>query len=606
MELEEFRNDLLQSTNLGAVANMEFNRSEFVQTIANDLIEFEECSDFVPCYYEGIGLKGKKIEIDGYNYDEDDKTFSIFICYYSAKKELTTITRTDVDKLVDRSIAFIDESFSGIIQKNADESSMGYELSTYISDLRDSIERYRIYVITDCVKSDRIKTLDIDRIDDKISMLSLWDISNIFNLKISKLGYKDLEINLKNFGSDGIPCIKACEASKTVKYESYLCIIPGKLLSDLFEKYGGKLLEANVRSFLRFTNKTNKYIRATILKEPDMFFAYNNGISTTATNIVVENRYNGSFITDITSLQIVNGGQTTVSIYTVGKSKDKPDLTPIFVPMKISVIPTKEAEEIVPVISRSANTQTKVSESDFFSNHPFHRQMEKYSRNIRAPSATGIAYTTRWYYERARGQYQQDQLSLTSSDATKFKLENPKSQYFTKTDLAKFWNSYECHPDIVSRGAQYSFNKYAEDISSSYGTDGSKYNETYFKESVALAILFRTTQDIVSNRPWYTGGYRANVVTYTIAKISDIVSKRGGSIDLIKIWDQQSLSEPLKEQIITVSKYVYDSITQDNEEPNVGQWCKKLLCWSKIKDITIELYPGVEKCLISEKKENWQ
>lgn len=607
MELKEFRDDLLQSSNLGAAANMDFNRSEFVQMVANELMESEECSDFVACYYEGTGNRGKKIEIDGYNFDEDDNTFSLFICLYSGINVAPSFTKTDLDRLTSRAISFIEESYSGVIQKNVDESHMAYDLATYLVSIRDQIERYRIYVITDCEKSDRIKSLDLNEIDGKGAILSLWDISNLFDLKVSKMGYDDLEISLRDFGVDGIPCIKAQDVKNNSRYDAYMCAIPGKLLSDLFEKYGGKLLEANVRSFLRLTTKTNKNIRATILKEPEMFFAYNNGITTTATKIMVEERSEGLFITGLTSLQIVNGGQTTVTIYSVGKSKDKPDLSPIYVPMKISVIPAKEAEEVVPIISRSANTQNKVSEADFFSNHPFHRQMEKYSRRLRVPATSGVAYTTRWYYERARGQYQQDQLSLKPSEESKFKLENPKSQYFTKTDLAKYWESYLLAPEIVSRGAQYAFMEYANHISSGWGTDGSRYNETYFKESVSLAILFRTTQDIVSNRPWYGGGYRANIVTYTIAKIIQMVNDRGGTLDLLKIWNDQSLTLPLKEQIATVSKYVYDSITGDNTEANVAQWCKKTKCWETIKKIDgIDWYPGFEKCLISEKKDNWQ
>lgn len=607
MELKEFREDLLQSSRLGAVANMAFNRSEFIQTVTNDLIESEECSDFIPCYYEGIGSKGRKIEIDGYCYDEDDNTFSVFICLYSGAREMPKFTKTELEKLVGRAVAFIEESYTGVIQNNADESSMPYELSTYLFSIRDQIERYRVYFISDYEKSDRIKSIDLNKIDGKGAILSLWDISNMFDLKVSKMGYDDLEISFKDFGVNGIPCIKAQGIESNSKYEAYLCAIPGKLLSDLFEKYGGRLLEANVRSFLRLTTKTNKSIRATILKEPEMFFAYNNGITTTATKLTVEEQPEGMFMTGATSLQIVNGGQTTVTIYTVGKSKDKPDLSPIFVPMKITVIPAKEAEEIVPVISRSANTQNKVSEADFFSNHPFHRAMEKYSRKLRVPAAAGAAYTTRWYYERARGQYQQDLLSLKPSDVAKFKLENPKSQYFTKTDLAKYWESYLGSPDIVSRGAQYAFMEYAKNISAGWGDTGAKYNESYFKESVALAILFRITQDIVSDRPWYNGGYRANIVTYTIAKIVHMVNAKGGELDLLRIWEEQSIPVAFKEQIATVSKYVYDSITGDNSEANVAQWCKKKNCWEKIKAIEInDWYLGFDKCLISEKKSNWQ
>jgi len=603
-EIKEFRADLLQTSYLEASVNMEFNRSEFIRIVVNDLIEFEECTDFTPCYYEGTGIKGRKIEIDGYNFDEDDNTLSVFICFYSGNEEMPTITKSDIDRLCDRAINFIHESFSGTIQKNVDESTETYDIASHILDIHDIIERYRVYLISDHIKSDKIKQIDLETIDGKSTKLSLWDVSNIYELKISKMGYNDIEIDFSKYNSKGISCIKATELG-TTNYDSYLCIMPGKLLSDLFEDYGGRLLEANVRSFLRLTTKTNKNIRATILKEPDMFFSYNNGITTTATDLEIDNTSSGPVIKKITSLQIVNGGQTTVTLFTVGKSRDNPDLSPIFVPMKITVIPPGDAEEIVPKISRSANTQNKVSEADFFSNHPFHREIERYSRSIKV-RADGLAYSTRWYYERARGQYQQDQLSLTPGERKKFQYENPKTQYFTKTDLSKYWNSYSGHPEIVSRGAQYSFLEYAKEISEGWIVNKAKYNELYFKNSISLAILFRKTEKIISNQPWYNGGYRANIVTYTIAKMSDMIKAIDGALDLEKIWIQQDLPEILEQQISKLSEQIYISITSDNKEANVAQWCKKSQCWHIIKNLKLDLIPGMEKCLISEKKSRWE
>lgn len=271
--------------------------------------------------------------------------------------------------------------------------------------------------------------------------------------------------------------------------------------------------------------------------------------------------------------------------------------------MKISVIPDIEmAQKIVPMISRSANTQNKVSESDFFSNSPFHREMEKYSRRLRAPQIQGTAYSTRWYYERTRGQYQQDINMRSGSEASKFKAEYPKGQMFTKTDLAKFRNSYELKPQIVSKGAQYSLDEFAKSIDVEHLE---KYNETYFRESVALCILFRRVQDLVTAQPWYNGGYRAQTVTYTIAKLSHEIKKLGGELDLMKIWNSQSLSEPLEAQLIQIAEIVYSSITGDKEEENVGQWCKKPKCWIKIQSKTVELHPNMSIFLVSKIHSNY-
>ncbi len=607
MDLEEFRTNLIQEVNVSAATNEEDNGSEFIKMVVQDLIEFEECTDFLPLHFEGRSDNNRVAEVWGYNFDEDDNTLSLFICDYSGSPILTTITKTDVEKLANRARAFAEGSLSGIIRKNTDESSEEIiDLANLISQSREVIERYRLYVITDKNKSERIKTVTVPPINGRMTVISLWDISNYYDLAVSKSGYDETIINIKDFGFDGIPCLKVNQIGTESNYDSYLSVMPGILLMRLFEHYGGRLLEANVRSFLKITTKTNKAIKATILKEPSMFFAYNNGITVTATDLGVSDTPTGKMITRLTSMQIVNGGQTTATIYTVAKSKEKPDIDSIYVPMKISVVSPDGAEEIIPKISRSANTQNKVSEADFFSNHPFHRSIERFSRTIMVSPKMGETYGTYWFYERARGQYQQEIMRSTSSQKDKFKREYPKTQYFTKTDLAKYRNSYEGKPHIVSRGAQENFLNFATSISNSWGDDGSNYNEFYFKTSVALAILFKETEKIVSAQPWYANSYRANIVTYSIAFLAYKISNMGGTLDLMNIWNNQSIPDIIKNELIKITKLVYESIISENiVVQNVTQWCKREACWLRVKQIDYELNPEIYRCLISEKKEKY-
>ena len=85
----------------------------------------------------------------------------------------------------------------------------------------------------------------------------------------------------------------------------------------------------------------------------------------------------GLVIDSIKDLQIVNGGQTTASLFHTRRS-DKADLGEVFVQMKLTVIDDEKSEEVVPRISEFANTQNKVNAADFFSNHPFHVRMESF------------------------------------------------------------------------------------------------------------------------------------------------------------------------------------------------------------------------------------
>ena len=603
MELNDYRTEFLNAVEVGSSVNRNFNRSEFVDAVMKELVEAEEISDFTPLHYEGtIGTKHKKIEFDGYNYDDYDNTFTIVVCRYSGLPNTKErLIKTEIEDLAGRARAFVEGSISRVTQQSLEESEKAVELAEFIYDNADEIARYRIFVISDLEKSDRIKTLDVDSIDFKQAEIKLWDMSNLFDLNVAKMGYDDIEIDLEDYGCAGLPCIRTSEVASST-YDSYLCAIPGKLLSDLYGKHGSRLLDSNVRSFLKLTTKTNKNIRATILKEPEMFFAYNNGITTTATDIKVESVNDSLFIKGFTSLQIVNGGQTTVTLYTVGKSRDNPDLSKIYVPMKISVVDRERAEDIVPKISRSANTQNKVSEADFFSNSPFHKTIQDLSRRILAPQVSGTPFSTHWFYERTRGQYQQEIARRTVSEANRFKAENPKNQMFTKTDLAKYRLSFSKKPYVVSKGAQYALIEFSKEVDNEHLE---KYNELYFKETVALAIMFKKIEKLVPDQPWYQGGYRAQIVTYSMAKLALMAESIGGAVDLMRIWNNQALPDALEKQLLYIMASVNESITHENEEANVAQWCKKESCWAKVIKLEVERYPGFEKCLISAKKENY-
>ena len=142
------------------------------------------------------------------------------------------------------------------------------------------------------------------------------------------------------------------------------------MLVDIYDKYGSRLLERNVRSFLSTKVAVNKNIRTTILQQPERFFAYNNGISATAMDVQLEHSDSGMFIISAKDFQIINGGQTTASLSSARYNfKGRADLSPIFVQMKLTVInqTLKEevATELIQNISRSSNSQNKVSDADF-------------------------------------------------------------------------------------------------------------------------------------------------------------------------------------------------------------------------------------------------
>ena len=419
----------------------------------------------------------------------------------------------------------------------------------------------------------------------------------------STLGTEELEINFTEFVDGGLPCLRA---SQTEDYESYLAVIPGDALVKIYDRYGSRLLEGNVRSFLNTSVKTNKGIQKTIRTEPDKFFVFNNGISATATCAEIIQTEEGPKLRSVKYLQIVNGGQTTASLH-VAKRKDNADLSMIQVPMKLSVVLAKDTEkldEMIQNIARYSNSQNKVSDVDFFSNHPFHRAIERHSRNIPAPRLAGATFNTYWFYERARGQYVNAQSKMTIRDKKLFQRNHPRAQLITKTDLAKFENSWRKQPHIVSRAAQKNFLVFAEYIDKYYGDNGNKFdNEIYFKEVVAKAILFRFVEGLVSaaKKSWYEGGYRAQIVTYTIAKLVSMIDELTDNfaLNLNLIWAKQGVSAVLSQQLETIAKSVSAAITTPPvQNMNVGEWCKKEDCWNKVKALSIPISKNLGNELI--------
>ena len=199
-------------------------------------------------------------------------------------------------------------------------------------------------------------------------------------------------------------------------------------------------------------------------------------------------------ITRIRDLQIVNGGQTTASLFHT-KRRDKAALKDIFVQMKLSVIDSAESELVVPRISEYANTQNRVNAADFFSNHPFHIRLESFSRRLWAPAQQGAQRESHWFYERARGGYADAQANLSSSEQRRFKAENPKSQMFTKTDLAKFENVWDDHPKWVNLGAQKNFARYAARIGKEWSKSADAFNEFYFHRAIARALNIQSCRE---------------------------------------------------------------------------------------------------------------
>jgi hypothetical protein len=602
VKLDSFRNDFLETVRAHAAAEGDFTQAAFVTIASQKLMDAEEFSDFEPCYHEGIGIRDRrvKLRVDGYSYDDADGSMKLLISDFRGGPEAETLTYTEATALFSRLRAFVSESMGGMLHPELEESTPAYALAGDICRNRQSIMRFRLFLVTDAMLSSRVKDWPEDSLNQIPLEFHIWDISRFHRAFESKSGRDELAFDFRDFTPDGLPCLEASQTSG--EYKAYLCMIPGAVLADLYDRYGSRLLERNVRSFLgaRGSKSVNTGIRTTILKQPSMFFAYNNGIAATASAADVVQDGNRLCLTVVQDLQIVNGGQTTASLSTT-RRKEKNDLGNIYVQMKLSIITPEHADEVIPNISRYANSQNKVSEADFFSNHPFHVRVETHSRHIGAPAVRGAQYNTYWFYERARGQYLNEQAKLSKSDKNRFLLQNPREQLITKTDLAKFENAWRGLPHIVCLGAQKNFREFAIWIDSLWQASDLDFNEEFFRRLVVKAILWKATERLVSKQDWYNKGYRGQIVAYTIAKLSlDIEKKEKGKyLDFRTIWSKQQISTGLERQLALIAEAIF-TVMLDPERgiENVTEWCKKKLYWEKVENLDIQLLTEFKKELV--------
>ncbi len=593
MDIEEFFHDFKQDLLSGAEAREDFLEAEFALSATKELEESGAIEGFEPCHYKAP----RGMRVDGYWLNDDGISIDLFIVDFANREILESLTRSDVDALFKRIENFFTACSLKGLYSELEETSLGYGLARDISSRANTFAKVNFYLLSERLLSEKVQAIEDKLYQGWTFTYNIWDISRLHRIKTSRGAKEEVVIDFESMFGQGIPCLPA--HIKSADYESYLMVMPATILGDLYGKYGDRLLEQNVRCFLQARGKVNKGMRSTILTDPEMFFAYNNGITATAREVIAEPKADGIYIKEIKDLQIVNGGQTTASLFHTSR-KDKASLERIFVQMKLSVVDSEKGEEVIPKISEYANTQNKVNAADFFSNHPFHIRMEEFSRRLWAPPQQGALRESKWFYERARGQYSDAQAKVSKAEKKKFLSEFPSSQMFTKTDLAKFENVWDDKPTYVNLGAQKNFAQYAKRIGQEWAKNPDNFNELYYKRAIARAILFRKTEKIVSAQPWYSGGYRANIVAYTLALLSRLCADMGKSFDFMKVWETQDITNAMKDTIEITAKVVFDSImTPMAGISNISEWCKKEACWDRLQLKSSELRSLLPKPFLS-------
>lgn len=604
ISLEEFRERFInEDINASAAASerheVEIFIEESIDILTND---YSLITEMAPCYHNfSNGNRAyKSMHIDAASLDIPSNVLNLLYADYN-EGNVVSITNESINHKSQLLINFFENVLKGYFD-DAEKSSEVYQLAVEIKKNIEYINKIHLFIVSTNKLSKVVKKIKLNEIsfkDRKFKVIvDILDIENIYRSKLASFKKDDIVINCSEYDLEGIPYIKANLG--TEQYESYLAVVPGKFLSDIYKEHDSSLLESNVRSFLKFNGAVNKGIRSTILYEKDKFFTYNNGISTTAESIERGSSSDGTpLITSFKNLQIINGGQTTATLAATS-IKNNADLSGIYVQMKLTVL-KKENPELVRNIATYANSQNKVKTADLNSSHPFYVLIENYSRKIYAPKTAGSLIQPLWFFERARGQYEQPMMQMSKAEALNYKLLRPKDKKFTLVDLAKYENASKMLPYYVSWGGEVNAARFHSSMLEQWEKDNSIYNELYYKELIGKKILFTHIEKTVSNQSWYQEkkAYRPQIVAYTFAKLVYSAEQVQKKINYKEMWDLQDVPSAFNFDIENIAKIVFDCINDEKRETtHIETYCKKETCWTVVKKVEYHVSDELSKILV--------
>ncbi|KJS02426.1 MAG: hypothetical protein VR68_02800 [Peptococcaceae bacterium BRH_c4a] len=587
MELNEYREYVINQIKATAIEEQRYPYEVFIDFVADIMVsDYSMFSGIEQCYFSlSTGNKSfKSMHIDAGSLELSTNTLNLMIADFNDGK-LANINSSDVNASIASMINYFENCLKGFFV-SAEQSDPAVQLAIETRRNLESIYKLHLFIAGTDQLSKRVKNIELKDFTFKGKTfkveLDIVDIVKIFNAQLATSEKEDIIIDVTDFNISGIQCIRADINSQN--YEAYLAVVPGSFLSDIYKKYGPRLLEGNVRSFLQLRGGVNKGIRGTILNEREKFFTYNNGISTTAKSIELkEIQGKGLCITSFKDFQIINGGQTTASLASA-TIKDNALLDGIFVQMKLTIVKNEDAE-FIRNISRYANSQNKVTAADLNSNHPFYNRIEEYSRKIYAPAVNNQTYQTIWFFERSRGQYDQPKMKMTKSERATYERINPNSQKFDKTDLAKYINSDEMKPYDVAWGKEINATRFQAEMEKQWEKNDSVFNESYYRDLIAKAITFGTIRKTILGLEWYkeNKGYLIQLVTYSFAKLIYEITKLKKFINYKYIWDKQELPDFIIEDVAGIAKLAAETFYDPSRtNGNIETYCKSKVCWDNL------------------------
>jgi hypothetical protein len=578
------------------------NETSFINQVIPSMLDAKliDSEDFTETYF-AADVDGSNLKINGYLINDSGERLQLFILNDESisleNKSLEISLKDYYESIFKKAGNFIGKAIKGHLNEIQDVGA----INALINQVSTSLGAYQFDVIEIFLisatatitgtgqisqpkrmdfRDENIKlrfTKDREVINKEILVIRrLIDLNFLYDVMVSQGNRESLVINFKEQFEYKIEAIKAAEEDN---FESYLCVLPAEILAQLYKRYSSRLLEKNVRSFLQFRG-VNLGMRKTLTKDPEKFIAFNNGLTITASDKEIVELDNKIFIESLSDFQIVNGGQTTASIYF--SQKDGIDISKVKVMAKINVaknVSETELDDLISSISEFSNSQSKVSAVDLRSRSPQLNKIKALSESVLTPSGR------KWFFEKSKGEFNTKLRIVGPSGKARIEKEYPKEFRFTKEQLGKYYSSWGDEPYKVKKGGEAIFRKFIEDISSEENSRKVSINRDFYELLISKIILFKSLEDIHGTRNNAIGQLRSAVVPYTISvlfTVTEANKKSESTFDLSKLWAKEGLGDDLTIYLKDLMVVVNDLIKKYAKSDDLGEYSKKKELWDEI------------------------
>jgi hypothetical protein len=548
MNLEEFHRNFRSDLRAIVAERVEADEGPFpaeelvfAEMVMDHVAEAGICEPATVCHWNGR-VGNAKLRITGYALSSDETALDLFVTHYFGTEELNELGEADAKATAKEGVRFLLGAASGKLDTKIDPTHPVRDLVATIRSRWDDIDRLRVFVVTD--GQTRTKRFSNQEAHGRMVAAEAMDMERLFRHTEGK-PRDELALSFVQLIGRPLPCVHVPDPD--ADYEYALAAIPGQLIRDLYLRFGTRLLEANVRTFLGAKRTVNKGIVETLRREPEHFLAFNNGLVLVCDEAVFERSEDGNLgLSFLKGLQIVNGGQTTSTIYFASRDDRTIDLSHVMVPAKIIILKGSQdeaRERLIGNVSRYANSQNAVKMSDLSANRPFHVQLEKLANETWCPDGA-----TRWFYERAAGSYNVMLLKEGNTPAKRRKLQEmigPRRK-LTKNDVAKYHEAWRGRASSAALGGEKNFAAFMAALDDDSRIVPTPLDARWYRALIAKVILFKTIESMIKTKnakEIFRQGY-VNIATYVVATVSD---RLGDELDLEQVWMRQGISDGLRE-----------------------------------------------------------